>query len=97
MTGVLRADADAATDGVASGAPEVRLLSLPHPDYGAALRAGLLAAGGEAVVNFDVDYYDLAFLDRALARLDEADHPAIVRLRQVLDEETGRLADNQLP
>jgi glycosyltransferase involved in cell wall biosynthesis len=69
-----RAEADA----VAAGAPEVRVLSLPNPDYGAALRAGLLAAGGEAVVNFDVDYYDLDFLDRALARLDEADHPAIV-------------------
>jgi len=64
--------------GVASTAPEVRVLSLPDPDYGAALRAGLLDARGGDVVNFDVDYYDLDFLDRALARLDEPDHPAIV-------------------
>jgi glycosyltransferase involved in cell wall biosynthesis len=63
---------------LAAGAPEVRPLSLPDPDYGAALRAGLLAARGEVVVNFDVDYYDLAFLDRAVARLQEPDHPAIV-------------------
>jgi glycosyltransferase involved in cell wall biosynthesis len=63
---------------VAAGAPEVRPLSLPDPDYGAALRAGLLAARGEIVVNFDVDYYDLAFLDRAVARLQEPDHPAVV-------------------
>jgi glycosyltransferase involved in cell wall biosynthesis len=63
---------------VAASAPEVRTLSLPDPDYGAALRAGLLAARGEVVVNFDVDYYDLGFLDRALARIDEPDHPAIV-------------------
>ncbi|MBV8985201.1 MAG: glycosyltransferase [Acidimicrobiia bacterium] len=68
----------AEADGVASGSPEVRVLSLADPDYGAALRAGLLAARGEAVVNFDVDYYDLDFLDRALARLDEPDRPAIV-------------------
>src|SRR3954452_1502042 len=58
---------------VAAGAPEVGTPSLPDPDYGGAPRAGLLAARGEIVVNFDVDYYDLGFLDRALARLDEAD------------------------
>ena len=64
--------------GVASTAPEVRVLSLPDPDYGAALRAGLLDAHGEVVVNFDVDYYDLDFLDRALGRLSEPDYPAIL-------------------
>jgi len=63
---------------LAADAPEVRALSLPDPDYGAALRAGLLDARGETVVNFDVDYYDLGFLDRALARLGEPDHPAVV-------------------
>ena len=63
---------------LAADAPEVRALSLPEPDYGAALRAGLLDARGEMVVNFDVDYYDLGFLDRALARLGEPDHPAVV-------------------
>ncbi len=62
----------------AAGASEVRVLNLPDTDYGAALRAGLLEARGEVVVNFDVDYYDLAFLDRALARIAEPDHPAIV-------------------
>ena len=59
-------------------ASEVRYLSLLTPDYGAALRAGLLEARGDVVVNFDVDYYDLEFLDRALARMDEPDRPAIV-------------------
>jgi glycosyltransferase involved in cell wall biosynthesis len=63
---------------VADGAPEVRVLSLPNPDYGAALRAGLLDARGQIVVNFDVDYYDVTFMDRAAARLKEPDHPAIV-------------------
>jgi glycosyltransferase involved in cell wall biosynthesis len=63
---------------VADRAPEVRVLSLPDPDYGAALRAGLLDAHGEYIVNFDVDYYDLTFLDRALARIGQPDHPAVV-------------------
>ena len=63
---------------LAGEAPEMRTQSLHHADYGAALRAGLLAARGDIVVNFDVDYYDLAFLDRAVARLGQSDRPAIV-------------------
>ncbi len=46
--------------------PQVRIDSLGRPDYGAALRAGLLAASGDVVVNFDVDYYDLAFVADAV-------------------------------
>ncbi len=46
---------------------EVRALRLPHPDYGAALRTGFVAATGTFVVNFDVDLVDLDFLDQALA------------------------------
>jgi glycosyltransferase involved in cell wall biosynthesis len=61
----------------ASDAP-VTLRSLEKPDYGEALRTGILAARGTVVVIFDPDYYDLDFLDRALARLAIAPHPAIV-------------------
>lgn len=46
---------------------EVRALSTGVADYGKALRAGLLAATGTYVVNFDVDLYDLAFAERAIA------------------------------
>ena len=46
--------------------PEVRALSLAVADYGGALRAGLLEAGGDWAVIFDVDYVDLAFLDQAV-------------------------------
>jgi hypothetical protein len=38
----------------------------------------LLAAEGDVVVSFDVDYYDLRFVTDALARLAGADQPAIV-------------------
>jgi glycosyltransferase involved in cell wall biosynthesis len=58
--------------------PEVRALSLPDPDYGNALRQGFLAAEGRAVAIFDVDYYDLGFLDHALEALDRPDGPSIV-------------------
>lgn len=62
---------------LAAELPGVRAISLPEPDYGAALRAGFLAAGGEVVVNFDVDYYDVAFVDRCLGLLTEGG-PVIV-------------------
>ena len=65
-------------DDLATSTAEVVTLHFDLPDYGAALRAGLLAAEGDIVVNFDVDYYDLGFVADALARLAADDHPAIV-------------------
>jgi hypothetical protein len=44
--------------------------SLPFADYGSALRAGFLVATGRTVVNFDVDYWDVGFLQAALAAID---------------------------
>lgn len=57
---------------------EVRAISLAEADYGMALRTGLLASRGVQVGLFDVDYYDLDFLDRALDRLGAGDEPAVV-------------------
>ena len=58
---------------------ELRVDTLPKADYGAALRRGLLSAQGDAVVNFDVDYYDLDFLTDAVALMrSTVDPPAIV-------------------
>ena len=58
--------------------PELRVEHRPEADYGRALRAGLLSAAGEAVVNFDTDYFDLDFLDEAVAQVLAPDGPAIV-------------------
>jgi glycosyltransferase involved in cell wall biosynthesis len=58
--------------------PAVSVLTLPRPDYGEAMRAGILAATGGVVVVFDVDYYDAGFVDRVLPQLTAADGPAIV-------------------
>jgi glycosyltransferase involved in cell wall biosynthesis len=57
---------------------EVRALTAGRPDYGVALRAGFLAAGGDVVTNFDVDYIDLAFLDAALELMARQDGPSAV-------------------
>lgn len=63
---------------LAAAEPEVRLLSLDEADYGRALRAGFLAANGEVVVNFDADYFDVPFVDRALAVMAAPPAPVIV-------------------
>lgn len=51
--------------------PKVRVLTLARGNYGAALRAGFEAARGEYVINFDVDYYDLAFVDSSLTAFEK--------------------------
>jgi glycosyltransferase involved in cell wall biosynthesis len=64
--------------GLLEDVPELRVLSLGVPDYGKALRMGFLAATGEVAAFFDVDYFDLGFLDRAMALMDEPDGPSVV-------------------
>lgn len=50
--------------------PEVRLVSLPTADYGAAVGKGFAEARGEVVVHFDVDYVDVGFLEKGVAIVD---------------------------
>jgi len=63
---------------LADAADHVSARSLPTADYGKALRTGLLDASGDVVVNFDVDYYDLAFLDQAVTLLRDTEGLAVV-------------------
>ena len=53
--------------GLARRHGEVSLLELRRADYGLALAAGIASAKGEHICCFDVDLYDLRFLDAALA------------------------------
>ena len=52
---------------------DVRMLRLPDPDYGAAMRAGFQESTGEWAVNFDIDYFSGEFLAAALRQAPEAD------------------------
>jgi len=68
------------TDGTARIAADLadaherlRVLSLPEPNYGAAMRAGFLAATGNWVVNFDIDYFSGRFLREGLEMSEHAD------------------------
>jgi GT2 family glycosyltransferase len=68
------------TDGTAHIAADLaeaderlRVLSLPEPNYGAAMRAGFLAATGSWVVNFDIDYFSAGFLREGLGMAESSD------------------------
>jgi glycosyltransferase AglD len=72
-------------------APEVRWLQLSTADYGLALRAGFLASRGELVVNFDVDFIDLAFLDRAVVLAQKSDAAVVVGSKRSPGSSDGRV------
>ena len=66
-------DGTAETAREVSADPPVRVISLPEPDYGAAMRHGFLASEGDWVVNFDIDYFSGDFLRTVLDQPDEVD------------------------
>ncbi|MBI5493495.1 MAG: glycosyltransferase [Deltaproteobacteria bacterium] len=51
--------------------PEVRVLECPTPNYGAALKLGMLQARGDIVLCDEIDLCDVDFYRRALDLLDE--------------------------
>ena len=59
--------------GLAAAEPRLRVIRLEEADYGAAMRAGFEDAGGEWIVNFDIDYFSGGFLASALDLGDSAD------------------------
>ncbi|MCU1489323.1 MAG: hypothetical protein JWM85_728 [Acidimicrobiaceae bacterium] len=75
---------------LAAQIPSVRVLTLGHGDYGAALATGFEAARGRYVVNFDVDYYDLAFLDVSLARLASGEASMVLASKRAPGSSDGR-------
>jgi glycosyltransferase involved in cell wall biosynthesis len=75
---------------IAARTPELAVHHLPNADYGEALRTGLLAARGALVVMFDVDYYDLGFLDRARARMASGGPAVVVASKRAAGTEDTR-------
>jgi glycosyltransferase involved in cell wall biosynthesis len=75
----------AVADGLAAELEQVRSLSFAAPDYGRSLRHGFLEATGAIVVNFDVDYFDLDFLDQALAAMADDDVAIVIGTKRSPD------------
>jgi len=53
--------------------PSLRVIHLPNPSYGHALRHGISIAGGKHLVIFNADFWDVSFLDQALGHLGDYD------------------------
>lgn len=65
---------------------KAEVLSLPEPDYGAAMRAGFEHAHGDWVVNFDIDYFSGAFI----GRLADASADIVIASKRAPDSEDHR-------
>ena len=61
------------TEDLASRYHEVKVCTLPQASYGRALQEGMAEARGEAVVVFNVDFWDLPFLRTAVPMLGWCD------------------------
>lgn len=68
-------DATADKAGEIAGDLPVEVISLPEPNYGAAMREGFLAADGDWVINFDIDYFSGEFVRTVL---DQPGHVDLV-------------------
>lgn len=53
--------------------PQLRLLRYPEPNYGGALAAGIQDARGDSVVCFEIDFYDVPFVEIAHVLLKKYD------------------------
>lgn len=58
--------------------PGITVFSHPEPNYGAALRAGLLRARGEFVICEEIDLCDVEFHQQALALLNTTDADMVI-------------------
>jgi glycosyltransferase involved in cell wall biosynthesis len=58
--------------------PEVRMLSVGPPNYGLALKTGILEARGDFVICDEIDLCDTEFYARALALLERTDTDFVV-------------------
>ncbi len=63
---------------LARGAPNVRVVSVGEPNYGLALRTGILAAQGELVACEEIDLCDTEFHARAVELLRTTDAALVI-------------------
>jgi glycosyltransferase involved in cell wall biosynthesis len=58
--------------------PELRMIHCDEPNYGRALKQGILSARGEYIVCDEIDLCDVHFYERALYRLREEGYDMVV-------------------
>jgi glycosyltransferase involved in cell wall biosynthesis len=55
-------DTPAIAAALAAADPRIHALRVPVPDYGAAMKTGMLTGRGDFIVNFDIDFHDVDFM-----------------------------------
>jgi glycosyltransferase involved in cell wall biosynthesis len=65
-------------EGLCAQNPRLRWFHSERPNYGAALKAGILKARGDYVVCDEIDLCDLTFYDAALPRLERGEADMVV-------------------
>jgi glycosyltransferase involved in cell wall biosynthesis len=65
-------------DGLSARLPRVRALHVGEPNYGKALRQGILSARGTYVLSDEIDLCDVDFYQRALPRLRSGEADLVV-------------------
>ena len=58
--------------------PQVRMLSVGQPNYGLALKQGILEARGTYIISDEIDLLDTEFYARAMALLERSDTDLVV-------------------
>jgi glycosyltransferase involved in cell wall biosynthesis len=72
--------------------PSVRHLLLDQPDFGYAMRVGMLEARGDIIINFDIDYWDVTFARMCAAMMTEFDIDIVIGSKN-----TRLSVDNRAP
>jgi glycosyltransferase involved in cell wall biosynthesis len=70
--------------------PEVRFLSIGEPNYGKALKKGILEAHGEFVICDEIDLCDTDFHSRALSLLESREFDMVIGSKLIAGAEDDR-------
>src|SRR5262249_33667359 len=70
--------------------PEVRVLSVGEPNYGKAMKLGILEARGEYVLCDEIDLCDTEFHQRAIARLSTGEVDMVIGSKLIDGAEDDR-------
>jgi len=68
----------ACAEAAAAQNPRIQPLRVPVPDYGEAMKMGMLLGRGDFVVNFDIDFHDVPFMLAAGELLANTDAGVVV-------------------
>jgi glycosyltransferase involved in cell wall biosynthesis len=72
---------------------EIKVVVLDEADYGAALREGMVSSGGNFIIMFDLDYWDVTFLRKTVLLMRDFEHDVIIGSKNLLlSKDERRLA-----